>query len=102
MQISIVIEALSSFTITDKVVNLILLLVNSSVLILCSKNQNYVPYLIKNLSHQVIDNYYNATYFHISTIERENPSGSKGKESTKNFKTTPKFQAESDKKVNIT
>ena len=60
------------------------------------------PYLIKNLSHQVIDNHYNATYFHIPTIERENPSGSKGKESTKNFKTTPKFQAESDKKVNIT
>ena len=28
--------------------------------------------------------------------------GPKEKESTKNFKTTPKFQAESDKKVNIT
>ena len=62
------------------------------------QKSNFVPYLIKNLSHQVIDNHYNATYFHIPTIERENPSGSKGKESTKNLKTTPKFQAESDKK----
>ena len=103
MQISIFIEALLSFITTYKVVNLILLLVNSSVLILCSKNQNYVPYLIKNLSHQVIDNYYNATYFHITTTEREKSKWDpKEKESTKNFKTIPRFQAESDKKVNIT